>query len=237
MAEKRRFLDVWIIESNTVYQEVPYSVVLDWVQQGRLLADDMLRWSGQKDWFQLGGNQAFAAYLPRPEPTRSEEDRAEALAPVDLGFRWRRRPEDEDEDVDMIPLIDVSLVLLIFFVMTASTGVAAYILLPHAQNFILSEDPQIFWVGIDRTQNERGDAAYSYLLGAGEGGALKTYPTQSELVAALRERLAASQRARVDINVKAHEDMPAGMVRELLVALQMDEKINAKLNKKYIGVR
>ncbi len=31
MAEKRRFLDVWIIESNTVYREVPFQVVADWV--------------------------------------------------------------------------------------------------------------------------------------------------------------------------------------------------------------
>ena len=46
MAEKRRFLDVWIVESNTVYQEVPFEVVCDWVQQGRLLADDMVKPSG-----------------------------------------------------------------------------------------------------------------------------------------------------------------------------------------------
>ena len=36
-AEKRRFLDVWIIESNTVYREVPYTVVCDWIQQGQKL--------------------------------------------------------------------------------------------------------------------------------------------------------------------------------------------------------
>ena len=40
MAEKRRFLDVWIVDSNTVYREVPFTVVADWVQQGRLLEDD-----------------------------------------------------------------------------------------------------------------------------------------------------------------------------------------------------
>ena len=43
MAQKRRFLDVWIVESNTVYQEVPFEVVTDWVQQGRLLADDQVK--------------------------------------------------------------------------------------------------------------------------------------------------------------------------------------------------
>ena len=29
MAAKRRFLDVWIIETNTVYREVPFEVVTD----------------------------------------------------------------------------------------------------------------------------------------------------------------------------------------------------------------
>ena len=40
MADKRRFLDVWIIDRNMVYREVPYTVVTDWVQQSRLLAED-----------------------------------------------------------------------------------------------------------------------------------------------------------------------------------------------------
>src|SRR5438270_6714036 len=125
MAEKRRFLDVWIVEGNTVYREVPFTVVADWVQQGRLLENDMLRPSGTKDWFQVGANPTFAAYLPRSEPHRAE-DKAEALEPVQLELTWRRRPEDDaDEDVDMIPLIDVSLVLLIFFMMVASVGALA----------------------------------------------------------------------------------------------------------------
>ena len=34
MADQRRFLDVWIVETNTVYQEVPFEVVTDWL--GRL---------------------------------------------------------------------------------------------------------------------------------------------------------------------------------------------------------
>ena len=31
MAQKRRFIDVWIVESNTVYREVPFTVVTDWI--------------------------------------------------------------------------------------------------------------------------------------------------------------------------------------------------------------
>src|SRR5947209_8674847 len=120
---KRRFLDVWIVESNTVYREVPYEVVCDWLQQGRLIPDDMLRWSGQAEWFKIGGAPAFAAYLPRTAPL-AVEDQAEVLERVELDFAWKRSLDEEDDDVDMIPLIDISLVLLIFFIMT-TTGVIA----------------------------------------------------------------------------------------------------------------
>jgi hypothetical protein len=58
-------LDVWIVENNTVYHKVPCQVVIEWVQQGRLLEDDMLRGSGQAEWCRLGGIPAFSAYLPR----------------------------------------------------------------------------------------------------------------------------------------------------------------------------
>ena len=89
MAEKRRFLDVWIVESNTVYKEVPFTVVIDWVQQGRLLEDDKVKPSGTAEWFRLGGSPDFAPYFPHPEPFRAE-DQAEALEPVHLDFAWKR---------------------------------------------------------------------------------------------------------------------------------------------------
>src|SRR5262249_50224650 len=107
MAQKRRFLDVWLVETNTVYREVPFAVVAAGVQQSRLLAEDMLRPSGPAQWFKVGASPEFAPYLPRPEPHRVE-DQAEALEPVHLDFAWKRRPEEEEGDPDMIPLIDIS---------------------------------------------------------------------------------------------------------------------------------
>src|SRR4051794_28206754 len=143
--EKRRFLDVWIVESNTVYREVPYTVVTDWVQQGRLLDDDRLRSSGTADWQRLGDQAAFAAFLPKVEPNRVE-DQAEALEPVQVDFAWKPRSDEEDDDVDMIPLIDISLVLLIFFMMTAAVGgAAALIPTPPARFTKLIAEPEIIW--------------------------------------------------------------------------------------------
>src|SRR3954453_11033791 len=127
MAEERRFLDVWIVESNTVYREVPFTVVADWIQQGRLLEDDMLRPSGTAEWMKVGTSPTFAPYLPKAMP-QGAEDQAEAMEPVALDFAWKKRHDEEDDDVDMIPLIDVSLVLLIFFMMTASGAGAAMLI-------------------------------------------------------------------------------------------------------------
>lgn len=133
MADKPQFVDVWIIESNTVYREVPYTVVTDWIQQGRLLSNDRLRPAGGAEWFDLANLQNYAAFLPRSDPHRAE-DKAEALEPVQMDLGWRRPKADDDEDVDMIPLIDVSLVLLIFFMMTASVAsMGSGMDLPQAQ--------------------------------------------------------------------------------------------------------
>src|SRR5262249_17979296 len=123
MAQKKRFIDVWIVEANQVYREVPFEVVADWIMQGRLLEDDQLRWSGTADWFRLGSTPAFAAYIPRSEPfpgaaqpgAAPQPAAADATAPdpteMEHDFAWKRGHEEEDDDPDMIPLIDVSLVL------------------------------------------------------------------------------------------------------------------------------
>jgi biopolymer transport protein ExbD len=215
MAEPRRFLDVWIIDSNTVYREVPYSVVADWVQQGRLLESDRLRPSGTAQWFPLASMPAFAAYLPKEEPYRSE-DRAEALEPVQVDFAWKRGREDEDEDVDMIPLIDVSLVLLIFFMMTATVaGAGIGIFTPEVQNATdLASGP--LWVGILRG----ADGTPRYLLGDADQGPRPgdTDLNEKELLQHLDERLTAGK--AVDVTIKADKTLPYDVIRRMTGELQ-----------------
>src|SRR5437660_6910073 len=179
-AEKRRFLDVWIIESHTVYREVPYTVVCDWIQQGRLLEGDQLKASGTSEWFSLGSAPAFAAYLPRAEPFHAE-DQAEALQPVQAEFAWGQPRGADDEDVDMIPLIDVSLVLLIFFMMTTTVaGAGSLIKTPFAINGSQLTSEDRYWIGIERTD----DGRIVYSLGKGDGGAAEgdRQLTQQEVI-------------------------------------------------------
>src|SRR5450631_3302556 len=98
MADKKRVLDVWIVEINKVYREVPFVVVTDWLQQGRLLPEDKVRLAGGKTWHPLDKVPAVAPFLPQAAPLAAD-DKAEAVQPVDLGFVPTRRVEEEDEDV------------------------------------------------------------------------------------------------------------------------------------------
>jgi hypothetical protein len=248
MADKPKFLDVWIVETNTVYREVPFTVVADWVQQGRLLEDDMLRWSGQKDWFAVGATPSFAAYLPRVDPHRVN-DQAEALEAVRVDFSWQPR-EDEDDDVDMIPLIDVSLVLLIFFIMTTTAvAVSTNIQTPPAEFGFLSADPNLLWIGIDR--DSKGDPVYS--LGFGDKPAAAGEDQNIGSLDRLLERLdsrmmeekkeGTNEEAPKDrvfnINIKGNEQLPSGVIRDLAVKLEGHRRIDGrlKIGHIYAGVR
>jgi biopolymer transport protein ExbD len=215
MAEKRRILDVWVVESNTVYRDVPYSVVTDWVQQGRLLEDDQVRAAGGKDWRRVGDVKSFAAFLPRSEPQRVD-DQAEALEPVEVDFSWKRRAEDEDDDVDMIPLIDVSLVLLIFFMLTSAVaGIGAIIDTPKAQHKLLAVAADMVWIGV----RPGAEGKIEYLFGKKEGDKGQEFASREELLAALDQHVRDEKRA-VRVNIKAHRKLPFDAVRDLTADLE-----------------
>jgi biopolymer transport protein ExbD len=234
MAQQRRFYDVWIVESNTVYREVPFTVVSDWVQEGRLLEDDKVRPSGTAEWFRVGGRHEFAPYLPKPDPVRAE-DQAEALEAVQVDFGWRKRQFDEDDDVDMIPLIDVSMVLLVFFMLTATgVGASAFIKTPEAETGNVVNDPEGVWLAIDLDS----DGTPVYSVGQGDRPAAeesKNLNTKQDALYRLRELLA-KQRDPVDVTINARPDVPAGEVRTLCAAMEEQDALRRKILHKYIGV-
>jgi biopolymer transport protein ExbD len=224
MAEKRRFLDVWIVETNQVYTEVPFMVVSDWVQQSRLLANDMLRPSGTKEWHLLGESADFKPYLPRPEPQRVD-DAAEALEAVELDFTWKKRHSEEDDDVDMIPLIDVSLVLLIFFMLTA-TGAGAMSSIPAPlidHGGVTSADVT---VGID-LRGEPGNETEVYSLDVSDKSAARdgdrSLGTKDALLARLDEVLRTSS-VGVELTIHPNERVKSGVFRQFLVDLQQEPR-------------
>jgi len=201
---------------------VPYSVVVDWVQQSRLLANDRVRPARSKDWVTVEETPALGDFLPKAEPMRAE-DQAEALEPVQVDFNWKRRTDDDDDDVDMIPLIDISLVLLIFFMMTATVAVSgADIPTPQVYQGVglMGSDPSTFWIGIDR--GEGGKAIYS--MGQGDRPPQDTDRnlTQDQVLARLDAKINPSSGATsgISVRVAAHNQTPFGTVQALTAELE-----------------
>jgi biopolymer transport protein ExbD len=233
MAEQARVLDVWIVDSNTVYRQVPYTVVADWIQQGRLLEEDRLRPGGKGEWRTVASTPDFAVYLPKVQPYRTE-DKAEALEPVQIDFAWKQKPTDEDDDVDMIPLIDVSLVLLIFFMMTATVAVgASSIRTPMASyGSEVGSDARSLWIGVQLDAD--GQALYSLGQGAKPSEEQEKRLNLDQLLKAVDERL--QELAPTDVHIKAEEDTPDGAIKKLRGNLEL-RKRRGLIQKLYDEVR
>ena len=216
--QPKRFFDLWFVQANTVTKEVPFHVVTDWIQQGRAAPADKVKPSGTADWYDLGTVVAFQPYFPRPE-TKRPQDAAEAMAPVEMDFDYKKPEEDLDEDVDMIPLIDISLVLLIFFMMTMSVAAVSHIQVPEAGHaFKVESDPGVLRIDIDLK-----DGRYVYALGLGTLAPAPeddTLASDVELKARLDERLRAITGAPPKARIAAHRDIPTGVVDEVLNALE-----------------
>lgn len=234
---KQRLLDVWILEMNTVYREVPFVVVTDWLQQGRLLREDCVRLAGSKKWHAISAVPALGPYLPRVEPQRAE-DRAEALEPVELGLDWRRPSEEEDEDVDMIPLIDISLVLLIFFIMTATVapGIMSLIATPSARHQLATIMNETYWIGIDTRsragiveKDEAGRPLPWYSFGKDNREQLAPTRELPEVLTALANDLRDVPPGEVTVRLRGEKTMPIETIKGVTFDLQvLIERVNRK---------
>ncbi len=238
MAEKRRFYDVWIVEANTVYREVPFDAVADWVQQGRLLEDDMLRPSGTAEWRRLGDFMDFSVYVPKPAAEPEPPSAVEPMEPVEPGFTWRRRSELEDNEVDMIPLIDVSLVLLIFFMLTTrdvSGGPPPVPTPPAEYGGVANVSIDSAWVGID-LEGEGPNRTPVYSCGAGGASAKdvdSNLRSQADLLTHLQTLLAG--RKDIDLTINANPDVKTGDVRRLTIELSKNP-YRSEIGALYTGV-
>jgi biopolymer transport protein ExbD len=213
----QRYLDVWIVESNTVYREVPYTVVADWLQEGRLLDNDKVRPSGTGEWQLIADTSNLAAFLPKSEPFRAN-DQAEAMEPVEFDFAWKKPGSDEDDDPDMIPLIDISLVLLIFFMMTSTVVVASSrINVPDVSNGATLAGSGTIWIGIDR----QPDGSAVYAIGEGEKPAGKDEQelTEAQLLQKLAARMKGLQEP-AEVRITADRNLPYEVVKKMTVALE-----------------
>jgi len=226
MAANERILDIWIVDLKKVYTGVPFTVVTDWLQQGRLLKSDRVRLAGKEKWHPIEKVPALAPYLPKTQPL-AVEDHAAALEPIELGLDSPRTIEGEDDDVDMIPLIDVSLVLLIFFMMTAavSSGVFSSIATPEAKHQLASISGDMLWIGIEKKE---GKTLYS-LARDSERQKYLVDPTDNDeaIVEALAKELQDAQ-GEIKIRLRAEKSLPIETIKDATLGIQT---LEANLNR------
>jgi len=211
--------DVWLLAADTVYRGVPYSVVTGWAEQGRLGANDKLRPADSNSpWVKASEHPLIADFLFRGS-SYSATDLAEQLQKVELEVVTRKHAVDEDDDVDMIPLIDISLVLLIFFMMTTAVAALSPVDVPdmkHASE--ISKDRDAFTVQIDKRSNDE----LVYSLRMGEKSPMpedNNLTTVDAVMQRLDARLSEAQRAP-EVRIACHKELPRERVREIVRELE-----------------
>jgi len=227
--------DVWFVAANTVYKAVPYNVVADWTQQGRLAAADMVRPAGTETaWVPVAKHELLSDYLPRATATRSPQTaapRAAAVAEPTEGAAVAESagvpielpdPEpgpavsrfEDDDEVDMIPLIDISMVLLVFFIIIQATGALAPVDVPEMKYAgQLREDPDAITITIEKLNAE----SVYYSVRVGPSAALPSrdlLPTPEAAIQALNEALSGVTRPP-EVRIACRKDLPRERVYEL----------------------
>jgi len=227
---------VWFVAANTVYRAVPYQVVADWTQQGRLAEADMLRPAGSQDaWKRVGEWEHFADYLPRPiaaapdAAAQANAIPAEVLEGNDVVIHTRRRRESDDDDVDMIPLIDISMVLLVFFIIISATGALSPVDVPDMRyGGELAQSAEAITISIERAS----DVAVDYSVRVGTTGPKPEHARLPNDVEALKvlDSLLAERTRPPEVRIACAKDLPSARVHEMAFELKkrMDQrKINS----------
>jgi len=235
VAKPPKAFDVWFVVANTVYKGVPYNVVADWTQQGRLAPTDMVRPAATNmAWATVAEHEFLSDFLPRPttakavaaesapgfevvDPKVGPSPLADAHAaelPDPESLTLRRRGGEDDDEVDMIPLIDISMVLLVFFIMLQAASALPSIDVPEMKYAgQLSTDPTAMTISIEKL-NER-DVYYSVRVGpVAPKGPHAMLSTPGEAIKALNELLAGVQRPP-EVRIACRKDLPYKLVLDL----------------------
>lgn len=246
MPKPPKTFDVWFVAANTVYKSVPYNVVADWAQHGRLASSDMVRPAGTTvPWVKTAEHEFLADYLPRPTRAKAVPEAVETAAPIGATAAaplataavpepaelpeppepfFSKRMGEEDDDVDMIPLIDISMVLLVFFIMIKAAGALAPVDVPEMRwAGELKGDPEAITIVVDKLNEDK--VYYSVRVG-------QTAPkpehdllaTPEKAVAALMELL--TGRKPPEVRIACHKDLPRERVYELRRELEPLQKKN-----------
>jgi biopolymer transport protein ExbD len=241
-AKPTRAFDVWFVTANTVYKAVPYNVVADWTQQGRLAPTDMVRPAGTEEaWTRVSEHDLLADFVPRaatakrvaaPAPVAGAVA-ATASAPAATEGEQVELPEPEeppsksrfedDDEVDMIPLIDISMVLLVFFILVQAAGALAPVDVPEMKYAgQLTADPEAITITIEKLNTD--EVYYSVRVGPGAPKAsADMLKTPEQAIEALRSELSGTTRPP-EVRIACRKELPRERVYELRRMLETERK-------------
>jgi len=132
--------------------------------------------------------------------------------------------------VDMIPLIDVSLVLLIFFMMTTAiaAGVFSSIPTPTAKHQLTSTDADMYWIGIELDRdNKEVPPRYSLGKDAEKKGYIVAPGAGEDVLAGLAKELQQVS-GEFKIRLRADKSLPIETIKGLTLDLQ---ELELRLNR------
>jgi biopolymer transport protein ExbD len=209
----RRNMELKVVSLNRVYRPVPFDKLVQLATQGRLSPQDLVRPVGTETWYPVSEVPALAASLPQPVFARTA---AEGGPVVDLEGaardRWIPRPSAlraEEPAMDMAPMIDVTFLLLIFFMLSNSMANPTPMDVPaavHGRGVTLEGQQQILL-----------DQEGSYYLGN-----VASEENRAESLEALIEEVqgnADASSATLDVIINAHKKLSYVRIRELVEQL------------------
>ncbi|OWK38269.1 ExbD/TolR family protein [Fimbriiglobus ruber] len=215
--------DVWFLAADTVYRGVPYGVVTSWAEQGRVSPDDKVRPAtvANAPWLRAGDHPRIADFLFRAaDPPPQPGDTYEQLQAVEMDVQYKSRAEDDDDDVDMIPLIDISLVLLIFFMMTAAVSALSPVEVPDMKNASeLSKDADAFTILIDKRAS--GETYFALRIGESLAPEDNNLVTPEDVLRRLDARLKEVQKPP-EVRIACHKELDRSWVRD--IARELDKR-------------
>jgi biopolymer transport protein ExbD len=215
--------DLQLASGTRAYKAVPYDVLTNWLQQGRVIAKDRVRPVGTETWTTVEEHPPLAVFLPQAIAALPN-DAAEALQPVELGIEVHPRRGDADEDVDMVPLIDISLVLLIFFMMTTTVAVGgSRVQVPETKYATLTSGREMLWIGVDLGNDKQP----TYSFGEGERAAAPGDErlTMNEVIDRVRTKLTTRDPAKpVIVRIAGHHRLDIEVMLNLTTQLTLLKK-------------
>jgi biopolymer transport protein ExbD len=205
MLPDAKYYDVWIIKANQVIREIPAATIVQWIEERRLVVRDKIRPAGTADWFEVGQHPSLVNTLPQKENPETE-----ILEPQFSN----QKHQGVDDDIDMIPLIDVSLVLLVYFLMsTSSLGSGTSTKLPIAEYASVQGIKDQAWIEVENNK------AYTVGFAERKKDLTTKFESQERLIVYLQDEIKKGQEFK-EITVYAPGDISAGTIRTLITSIE-----------------